>query len=106
MCPSRNSPRSSGKFENPEDSELERDYKEWCRRAEKIERKIDRLYSLELIVLERAGADRKSLIRLLSATALGSPSKVWKDFVRNRMNALQSLGRRMETLIEHHACPN
>jgi hypothetical protein len=86
------------------DDDWETDYREWERELSRLEEKIARhVRRPNLNVLEKAGADRKKVLRLLALATIDWPaeSRDWAEETRNKKELLKSLARRMETLAGH-----
>jgi len=78
---------------------LERDYAEWRNAVEETARKIEKLGSYDLDILEKAGVPRRDLLWNLAVTVRGRDSEYWKKVMRQRRDALKSLAGRIEALV-------
>ena len=78
--------------------EEERRQTEFKNRIAGLEREIAKNGPRELEVLERAGVDRKAMLRFLALAADEEGAKSWADLMRARQGALKSIAGRMETL--------
>jgi len=75
---------------------LQSEQERWEARLQRIEARLCREGRHDLDVLEKAGADRQRLVRLLAVTASGGDD--WKRLMRSRQEALRSIAKRLETL--------
>jgi len=76
--------------------ELDRDYHDYSKLLDEIERKIEARGKYDLDALARAGWDRRSVLRLLAVVA--NEDEALLDHMRRRHAALKSFARRLRTL--------
>jgi hypothetical protein len=81
------------------DDEMDRDYREWKERVERIEGNVSRVGRRDLDVLARVGADRQSMVTLLALAAIEDRKWLLK-LMRQRQSALKSMSRRMDLLAK------
>jgi hypothetical protein len=81
------------------DDEMDRDYREWKERVERIEGNVSRVGRRDLDVLARVGADRKSMVTLLALAAIEDRKWLLK-LMRQHQSALKSTSRRMDLLAK------
>jgi hypothetical protein len=77
--------------------EMDDDYREWQEEMESLENVISRSGRRDLLVMTRAGVDRKVLLSLLALAAKGDRGWMLK-LMRQRQAALKSLSKRLDNI--------